>query len=70
MNLNVDLTLTEAETLALFLKRLQFDHFLSCTDGAAGGLDATGGNEEQAYEMLAVVAKIENALVNAGEGLR
>ena len=62
MKLQTDLTPTEADLLALFLKRLTFDHFLSCTDGAAGGLDASGGDTDQAYEMKAAARKVRDAL--------
>lgn len=58
MNLQTDLTPAEADLLALFLKRLNFDHFLSCTDG--------DGDTDQAYEMQAAAGKIKKALAEMG----
>lgn len=50
----ISMTLKEASMLNLFLRRLTFDHFLSCSDG--------GNNEDQAYAMQASAKKLREEL--------
>lgn len=58
MKLQVELTPQEADLLALLLKRLTFSQILDCTD--------RNNNEDQAYEMQNVKAKIRKALAEEG----
>ena len=62
MMLQTELTPTEADLLALLLKRLTFNQILACTDG--------NGDTEQAYEMQAAAAKIHEALAELGANPR
>ena len=58
VNLQVELTPDEADLLALLLKRLTYSQILACTDG--------DNNEDQAYAMQDVKAKIRLALAEEG----
>ena len=59
MTIQLDLSTQEAHLLALFLKRLDFSHFLACTDGYS---EPGTGDTEQAYEILSIISKIEKSL--------
>ena len=61
-NITLHLTPEQALQAKTALRRMSFDHVLSLTDGAAGGLDATGGNVEQAYAMQTALSIILDAL--------
>ena len=71
MKLTLELTPSEAAALATFLKRCNYDHFLSCTDGAAlEEMRIRGGDSEQAYEMQSAASQIQTALADAGHSPR
>ena len=52
--------LSEAEKnlLALYIKRMTFEHALDCTDG--------GQDEDQAYRILSVMEKVQEELAEQG----
>lgn len=50
----ISITPGDASMLYLFLRRLNFDHFLDCSDG--------DGDEDQAYAMQASAKKLREEL--------
>ncbi|MCL2215319.1 MAG: hypothetical protein FWC06_08990 [Treponema sp.] len=57
-----ELTDIEKSELALFFKRLCFDHVLDCTDG--------NNDKKQAYRILSAIGKLQNELAAQGYDLR
>lgn len=62
VNIHAELPDREAWNLAQFIKRLRFDQCYELTDSGYPRPD----RESQAYEMLAAIDKIGNALKAAG----
>lgn len=62
VNIHAELADREAWNLAQFIKRLRFDQCYELTDSGYPRPD----RESQAYEMLAAIDKIGNALKAAG----
>ena len=67
MKLELELTPTEAAQLAIFLKRITYDTFLACSNGAAvEEMRIKGGNDDQAYSMQNAAVRVRDALADAG----